>query len=137
MKYQGYNILRKAVLIIGLFFVSFKAYPQDLTKQEPSAVNLTDPFKSKLPRELPKPIERPQEETIIPPAIAISGLIVGGPVPMAIIDGKLSKIGDKVQEATITNITKDGVEVLYKWKPFSYPAPMKIFMPIKGGKNDK
>jgi len=45
-----------------------------------------------------------------------------------IIKGNIFRIGDKVQDAAITAITKEGIEVVYKLELFSYPAPSRAMV---------
>ena len=90
-----------------------------------------DPFESQLPKpqvaaaeiiqETPAPL--PVEEVINPPAINVNSLIAGGPFPRAIINGKILRVGSEIDGAVIEDISKEGIEVTFKGKSFSYPAP--------------
>ena len=90
-----------------------------------------DPFESQLPKpqtpivenvtEAPAPL--PVEEVINPPAINVNSLIAGGPFPRAIINGKILRVGSEIDGAVIEDISKEGIEVTFKGKSFSYPAP--------------
>ena len=104
-----------------------------------------DPFESQLPKpqvaaaeiiqETPAPL--PVEEVINPPAINVNSLIAGGPAPQAIINGKILPIGAEIDGAVIKNITKEGIEVTFKGKSFSYPAPSKNLKYTQGGKDEQ
>ena len=133
-----------AVLIIIAFFlfiVGFLSRAQAQTvKTEYAAFNLRDPFEKQLPGTAP--VVKPPEaisvkEKIVPPAIVVEGLVAGGPVPQVIIGGNIFKIGDKEQEAVITAITKEGIEVVYKLEMFSYPAPSRAMVIKREEENDK
>lgn len=95
-----------------------------------TAGNLRDPFQSQLPRrERPAVIEVSEtEEAVVAPALRVESLISGGPMPQAIIAGRIFRVGDTVEEALITQIVKDGVEILYKGKVFWLPAPSRLIM---------
>ena len=120
--------------IIGffLFIPGFLSPAQAQTvNTEYAAFNLRDPFEKQLPGAAP--VVKPPEavlvkEKIVPPAIVVEGLVAGGPVPQVIIGGNIFRIGDKVQEAAITAITKEGIEVVYKLELFSYPAPSRAMV---------
>jgi len=104
-----------------------------------------DPFESQLPKpqaapaeiiqETPAPL--PAEEVVNPPAISVNSLIAGGPAPQAIINGKILPIGAEIDGAVIKNITKEGIEVTFKGKSFSYPAPSKNLKYTQGGENEQ
>ena len=123
-----------ALNLIGffLFIPGFVSIVQAQTvKTEYTAFNPRDPFEKQLPVEAPvvKPPEiAPVKEQIVPPAIVVEGLVAGGPVPQVIIKGNIFRIGDKVQDAAITAITKEGIEVVYKLEMFSYPAPSRAMV---------
>ncbi len=102
-----------------------------------SAAGLRDPFENQLPEKEILPAPEPEvivenepppppiiaEEPVIPPALTVESLVTGGPVPQAIIGGKIFRVGNAVEEARITKIVKDGVEIIYKEKTFWLPAP--------------
>ena len=129
--------------VIGflLFISGFLSRAQAQTvKTEYTAFNLRDPFEKQLPVEAPVaelPEIAPIKEEIIPPVILVEGLVAGGPVPQVIIGGNIFRIGDKVQEAAITAITKEGIEVVYKLEMFSYPAPSRAMVIKREEENDK
>ena len=95
---------------------------------EYTSFNLRDPFKKQFLDEplAVKPDLKPEaKEAVIPPQIVVDGIAAGGPTPYAIIGGRLLRIGDKVDAAVITAITKEGIEVVYKLEKFAYPSPSK------------
>ena len=129
--------------VIGflLFISGFLSRAQAQTvKTEYTAFNLRDPFEKQLPVEAPVaelPEIAPIKEEIVPPVILVEGLVAGGPVPQVIIGGNIFRIGDKVQDAAITAITKEGIEVIYKLEMFSYPAPSRAMVIKREEENDK
>jgi hypothetical protein len=79
----------------------------------------------------------PVEEVINPPVINVSSLVSGGPAPQAIINGKILRVGSEIEGAVIKVITKEGIEVTFKGKSFSYPAPSKNLKYTQGGKDEQ
>ena len=63
--------------------------------------------------------------------------MAGGPAPQVIIEGNIFRIGDEVQDAAITAITKEGIEVVYKLEMFSYPAPSRAMVIKREEENDE
>lgn len=57
------------------------------------------------------------------PAYTIQGVIWGTELPLAIINNKVLKIGDMLDEAKIENIDKNGVVVSLKGNLFTLNAP--------------
>jgi hypothetical protein len=100
------------------------------------AAEMRDPFENQLPEKeiIPLPQDMAEsgmtsetmefiEEQIVPPALTVESLVAGGPVPQAIIGGRIFRVGDTVEEARITKIIKEGVEILYKGKAFWLSSP--------------
>lgn len=104
-------------------------------KIEYTAVGLRSPFKRQFLEEAPlvnlqekvKSKAKDKEKKIIaPPQIAVEGIITGREAAYAIIAGKVFRAEDKIGEALITGISKEGVEVLFDAEKLSYPAPSKV-----------
>ncbi|MCM8779379.1 MAG: general secretion pathway protein GspB [Candidatus Omnitrophica bacterium] len=72
--------------------------------------NYRDPFLSALPQE--KPVEK--IEKVNPPDLKLQGIVWGSDKPRAIINGIVLGKGDKIGEAEIVEIRKEGVEFIYK-----------------------
>lgn len=133
-----------AALSTACFFLFIPCFVSclqaEIQKAEYTALNLRDPFEKQLPVEAPvvKPPEIPAvKEKIVPPAIVVEGLVAGGPVPQVIIEGKIFKVGDKVQDAAIIAITKEGIEVVYQLEIFTYLAPSRAMVVKREEKDDK
>jgi len=77
------------------------------------------------------------------PPLEIKGLVWGTEVPQAIINGKVLKIGDTINEVKIVTIDKTGVGVLFEGKPAKVASPSKSYLVNdtatvpEGGKNEK
>ena len=103
-------------------------------KMEYTAAGLRSPFKRQFLEEVPlvnlqekaKDKLKPKEKKITPPPrIVVEGIISGREASYAIISGKVFRSGDKIGEARVTGITKEGVEVLFDMEKLFYPAPSK------------
>ncbi len=132
---------RLSVLIVSFFFwgvLPVRAVDSNVTESKPIAVDkkallkeldsLQNPFVSKLP--MPKQALLPPredlgefaepEETISaeipeaeipPPDMVISGLVWNTSSPQAIVNEKIMRVGDKIEEWTISQIRATGIEV--------------------------
>lgn len=139
MRKKGKPILILAFFLIICFEINlFFSYAQGV---EYIASGLRDPFENQLPQPEPIIVEKPAsasetpQEPVRPPEFTVEGIVSGGPIPQAVIQDKVVRIGDTVEEALITNITKEGVEVTYEGETFVIPAPSKVVKPTQGGKN--
>lgn len=97
---------------------------------EYNAYSLRDPFIDPLVQQadkaLPDPVEVDFE--ITPPALAVQGLIWGGRIPQAIINGKVVTKGDVIEGAEIIDIDGNGVVVIYNKKIFKLSSPASIYL---------
>jgi hypothetical protein len=60
---------------------------------------------------------------VTPPVLTVQGLIWGAVIPQAVINGKVVKAGDTIEEAQITKIGKEGVEIVFKEQTFHLSPP--------------
>ena len=90
---------------------------------EYTAESLKDPFLEFGKKQEPDVVEKTQVQVKPLPALAIQGIVWGGPMPQAIINGKVFKVGDTIAEAKITGIDKDGVELFYAGRSYSISSP--------------
>lgn len=65
----------------------------------------------------------PREPEVQPPPLTVQGIICGGRFNQAIINNKVVKVGDTVDNVLITGIEKEGITVFFSNKSF------KIFSP--------
>jgi len=78
-----------------------------------------------------------------PPALTIQGIVWGGSLPQAIINNKVVKIGDTIEEARIIDINKDGVTIFFGGRQYNLASPAaatvqkKTEEKAKGGKDEK
>lgn len=135
--------LLSAILVLNIM-LPFLYSKVDLvfSQTEYTALDMRDPFESQLPQIIEEPtkegVTQAVREPVAPPQLIVESLIAGGYIPQAIIGGRIYRIGDKVGEPLITDITKEGVEVLYQGQTFLLPAPSKTMQPInKGDDNAK
>lgn len=94
---------------------------------EYNAEGLRDPFDVLIAKPIIPESSQSKENTDIqegtPPLLTVQGIIWGGMFPQAIINNKVVKVGDTVQEAQIISIEKDGITVLFKDKQFYLSSP--------------
>ena len=87
--------------------------------------NLRDPFEAYVsPESAPMSADTlAQEENFTPPPLKISGVTWGSGYAQAIINNKVVKAGDMVDDVEIVSIAKEGLVFLYKKQKFTMPAP--------------
>lgn len=89
-----------------------------------SSDNLTDPFKPAIVRENKDGL-RPQEQPSKPlPALSVQGIIWGGKLPLAIINGHVVKIEDEIEGARLVDIGKEGVTLIFSGMQYKLASPM-------------
>lgn len=110
--------------------------------------NSRDPFEPYIKEEEMEPDQPTAENMPVPPPVkpelkvpmTVQGIIWGGSIPQAIINNKVVKVGDKIEEAEITAIGKDGIEVSYNNFKYNIVSPAAAILPKekepKGGQNE-
>ncbi len=94
-----------------------------------TAQDLRDPFSSVIPEiavESPieeRPVEKIPEIPVFPPELNVQAVVWGSPVPQAVINGEILRIGDTIDGAKITNITREGIDIIYKGRIFNLLSP--------------
>lgn len=136
--------IRRIKIIISLFFILTFVFiirenglaleesqqSQDEIKIiEYKAEDLRDPFKKEEP-EVQK-LEEPLIEVSQPLTGFIVTGIVWGNIPQAIINEKIVKIGDTIDEARVVNIDKYGVTLFFENREYTLPSPASITKDIK------
>jgi hypothetical protein len=122
-----------AALFMGLFLViaynaDIYAETLNLKKVSFQASGFRNPFKSVLPEKIIEEktvkITKPAAAVeIMPPEVAIQGIVWGGEFPQAIINGKVLKEGDVLtgpEPITILEIRPKEVVIFYKNKIFNF-----------------
>jgi len=64
-----------------------------------------------------------EEENFVPPPLTISGITWGSSFPQAIINGKVVRPGDVIDDVQVISISKEGLVLSYKNQKFSLSAP--------------
>jgi len=97
------------------------------------AEDFEDPFGIEL---IEQPVEKKEEKVEVRPLppMEIQGLIWGGNFPQAIVNEKVVKVGDTIEEARVIEIRKDGLKVLFQGEEHLVPSPAKLVYP--GSKKD-
>jgi type II secretory pathway component PulC len=92
---------------------------------EYTSMGLKDPFR------LFKPVKEIKKMDIVeipvnPPELRVSGLVWGAETPQAIINGKVVKVGDIIENARIDSIGKSGVVIEFSGKKFTLSVTTNI-----------
>jgi len=124
----GSTVILWGIVVFGLSLCA-AAYSQ----AEYTSAGLRNPFQIQLPRRPARVVSEAKAKGASGPAfvLVVQSVVAGGPMPQAIIDGKILRIGDRTKEAIITDITKEGVEVLYQGETLLFPAPSQRFITVK------
>lgn len=137
------SAVHSAISVFILLFVCFEG-ALSYAQVEYTASGLRDPFENQLPLPEPEPVVQegpavlpdvPKPLVIPSPEITVEGIVSGGPAPQAVIQGKVVCVGDAVEGARITKITKEGVEVVYEGETFLFSSPSRVVKPDQGGQN--
>jgi len=92
---------------------------------EYKAENLADPFIDYKTEQTQEASERPKELKPLPP-LEVKGMIWGGSFSQAIINNKILKIGESVEGVRITEISKNGIVVLFDNQLYKLASPASI-----------
>lgn len=89
---------------------------------EYKASSFNDPFITVIK----KPEVVVNAENVVAPDLLVKGLVWGGNQPIAIINNKVLKLGDKIEGAEVIKIGNAGVDIIYSGKVFHFDAPAGI-----------
>ncbi len=94
-------------------------------KVEYKAEVLKDPFRGFRKKETKKINTVSESKTTAKPlpALTVQGIVWGGQTPQAIINNKVVKVGDTIENVEIIDITKNGVDVFFEDQEYNLPAP--------------
>jgi hypothetical protein len=84
------------------------------------AAGSRDPFISMISKETTMQGEQPERQL---PAMSVQGIIWGGIFPQAIINNKVVKVGDIINEAKVVNIDKEGIRLLFEGRVYTLSSP--------------
>lgn len=144
-------ILRVSVCIILMFVYSAQGAPSSAAeaikdeqlesggfrKVEYKADEFRDPFRT--PSAFDSQENKDNSATVVAdmkknvPSLKFQGVIWGGATPLVIINDKILKIGDSIEDCRILEINKEGVTVFYINKRHTFPLPGGL----KGGSDEK
>ncbi|MDD4909981.1 MAG: hypothetical protein PHR44_04790 [Candidatus Omnitrophica bacterium] len=122
------------VLLLTSLFAVF-SYAEDASSLIPqisyAPQSSRDPFKDFLPvkrdaEEQVGAIRGQAEAAVQLPAMKLQGVIWEGRIPQAIIDNGVFTVGDKINEAEIKSIDREGLTLLYKGQVFLLPSPARV-----------
>lgn len=76
------------------------------------------------------------------PKFTIQGIVWGGEVPQAIVDNKVVKPGDSIDNVHIVDINREGIDVFFNGAQYTLPSPAAAVVTEKkqnpgGEKNEK
>lgn len=92
-------------------------------KEEFKADNIVDPFRDPFEAQPAKKASLEQAPAKQLPELKLQGIIRGTFLNQAIINNKIVKVGDFIQDAKITKIEKDGVIVFFDNKSYALNSP--------------
>jgi hypothetical protein len=98
-------------------------------KVEYKAADLNDPFRPQADEVTGNPAEA--TVTVKLPDLKIQGLVWGAEHSQAIVNGKVFKIGDTVENARIIDINRDGIDIVFEGRQFNIPAPAAVYFQNK------
>ncbi len=84
---------------------------------------LRDPFYQEKKPEVIKKIEEAAAQKKPLPALKIQGIVWGSSIPQAIINNKVLKIGDKIEDVSIVEINREGVVISFEKQKYNLPSP--------------
>ena len=83
-----------------------------------------NPFQGYIEEELViNPNAKPGEEKVVLPNFEIKGVVWGSSTPQVIINNKVLKVGDEIEGAKISAITKDAIILIYRERKYSLITP--------------
>lgn len=100
---------------VGVLEVRYEGGPRDPLR------NLYQAYLYELKLQKEKTEAAKKVEEVILPMLNIQGLIWNTDTPQAIINGKVVKIGDTVEEVKIIDIEKAGLTIVYQGKTIFLP----------------
>lgn len=117
--------------------------PEEISRPKVTydAQDLRDPFVRTIIKDTSKrDLTMSKAATKQPPVLNVQGIIWGGRIPQAIINNKVVTIGDKIEEARVIGINKEGVIVFFEDSQYTLPSPVskdKSDKKHEGGQDEK
>ncbi len=113
----------RVFFVVVFIFTAVSLYAQDVQE--------LNPFMDWLPRKVIPSKEKPKKRYVkgsveeLRLDIKVEGTIWNAKVPCAIINGEVYKIGDKIEDAEVVDVDKEGVTLMYKKKIYIFPVKKK------------
>lgn len=135
MKKDIFNIKFIPPVLLLTSLLTVFSYAEDTSSLIPqisyAPQSSRDPFKDFLPAKRDAQAQegaiRGQAEAAVQlPTMKLQGVIWEGRMPQAIIDSGVFTVGDKINEAEIKSIGREGVTLLYKGQIFLLPSPGRV-----------
>lgn len=108
-------------------------------KVEYDIEQLRDPFQEYEKKQLPGAGAVAVEK--VRPALTVNGIIAGTAAPMAIINNKVVRQGETIEDAKVIKIDKSGVDLVFDGAQWRLPSPLEESLSRinlkKGEKNEK
>jgi hypothetical protein len=123
------RILWVVAVTLLAFPLAVRGEGEEAAGLEYSADHMRDPFRSYIVKE--KPAEQQQQpdqealEVVPMPTFTVQGVFWGGNFPQAIINNKVVKEGDTIQEAKVISISRETVRFLFANREFSIDPSSK------------
>jgi len=72
------------------------------------------------------------------PALVVTGVVWGTDIPQAIINDKVVRQGDSINDVKIIEINKEGISVVFQGRQYNVSSPAGSGAPkkVEGGEND-
>ncbi|MCX7926670.1 MAG: hypothetical protein N2606_00805 [Candidatus Omnitrophica bacterium] len=97
-----------------------------------------DPFMDLLPKILPLEQKKEEQEDVVLPQLNIQGVFWGGKFPQAIINGRIVKEKETIDNVLILSIKREEIVILFSGRQFRIPTPAtSSIQSFKGLEKDK
>jgi len=109
-------------------------------KVEYKASDFKDPFRPKVAKANEAGISKKKQ--VVLPDLKIQGIVWGGQIPQAVINDKVIKVGDTIQNVHIIDINKFGVLAVFEGQEFNISSPAtgggskEIKESLEGGRDE-
>jgi hypothetical protein len=130
----------------GIFAAGQTEVPEALVKElrptlEFNEEQVKEPFTEVFSKIKEAPVDVPVKKADVPvqpplPGMTIQGVIWGSSVPCVIINNRVLREGDSIDEVKVTKIEKEGVKLSYRGWNYNLPSPAgaATFINPEGGK---
>lgn len=99
----------------------------EIPEVEYTADGMRNPFQGYIEQKEIIDVGAAGEEEMTLPSFTVQGVVWGG-VPQAIVNDKIVKAGDMIDEAKIIEISKKGITVLYHDRRYNIMSPSAVTM---------